>query len=144
MNSTQLLSEVIPHIPQLVPHSLAPPMRVHHGLFAIHEPEEKDGKLTATVEVDLDFLLDFFQSVPTAQTRSDFMAVVEEALMEALDQFDFGSDAMPGTEIIVIDPHTVEPVAFGTVLENSDDGITLESGFYDRDSYSFRYMENAD
>jgi hypothetical protein len=142
MNSTRLLPAFIPTIPQRVNHSLAPPS--HHGLFDILDAEETDGRLTATVQFDLDFLLDFYQSVPSAQTRSDFMAVVEEAFMETLDQFDFGSDAPAGSEIMVIDPKTAEPVACGIVIENSEGGITLENGFYDRDSYAFRYMEGMD
>lgn len=117
---------------------------IGNSLFRVDDVAISDGVMSAKVEIDLGLVLDWYQSVPSP-TAGVMPFLAEQAIVDVLEKYDFGSAAKVGDEIVVIDTTTGDLVACGAVVENNQKESFMairvddEVKTYSADNYAFRY-----
>lgn len=117
-------------------------------IFEINTVKIADGVLTANIAVDLNLLMDYYQSIP-GHSSNTLPLIAEGAVFEALSNEDFGSGAKPGDRVIVIDILDGEMVALGTTVSNDGNELRLSIAddatyAYSHDAFAFRYLDLFD
>lgn len=113
--------------------------------FQITNIEIVDGVAKAKVSVDLDLLLSWYQSVPSAETAAAFPIIATGALLDVMSRHDFGAAAAAGSEVMVLDVAEGQLVATGKVTQNDGEMLSIETctGYefaYSHDTHAFRYV----